>query len=192
MAEGSLFAVLLRSPWWISCAVAGAIIALSLAMLPVEYRVFGAVASIPFIVIGAIAAWRQVQSPSGNRIGKTLDAVRVMSWIDFSRALEDGFRRDGYEVNRTGGAAADFALKKGNRTTLVAAKRWKVAHNGIEPLRVLHAEKRERDAHACIYVAAGEITDNARKFAAEKGIGLIGGAELARLLPDIGRGKPQG
>jgi hypothetical protein len=35
-------------------------------------------------------------------------------------------------------------------------------------------------------VAAGEITDNARVFAAKHGIKLVGGAELTRLLPGSG------
>ena len=192
MSDNSLFAVLLRSPWWISFAIAGGVIGGSFAWLPEMYRVFGAVASLPFIAIGFIAAWKQVRSPSGKRIGNTLDAVRTMSWVDFAPAIEEGFRRDGYEVKRTGGAAADFALKKGNRTTLVAARRWKVAHLGVEPLRVLLAEKRERDAHACIYVVAGEITDNARKFAMEKGIEIIAGPELVKLLPDVGRATQRG
>ena len=43
--------------------------------------------------------------------------------------------------------------------------------------------KQARDAHECIYVAAGEITDNARAFAAKHAIKLVGGPELARLLP---------
>jgi hypothetical protein len=38
-------------------------------------------------------------------------------------------------------------------------------------------------------VAAGEITDNARAFAAKHRIKLVGGPELARLLPGEGSGQ---
>jgi len=38
-------------------------------------------------------------------------------------------------------------------------------------------------------VATGELTDNARAFAGKHAIRLVGGPELARLMPDIGRGK---
>jgi hypothetical protein len=38
-------------------------------------------------------------------------------------------------------------------------------------------------------VAAGEITDNARAFAIKHAIRLVGGPELAQLLPGEGRGK---
>jgi restriction system protein len=144
-------------------------------------------AALPFIVIGAIAGWRQLRQPSRARVVDTLESVRTMSWGDFSGALEDAFRRDGYAVSRLAGPAADFELTKGGRTSLVACKRWKVARTGIDPLRDLDEAKRARDAHECIYVATGEVTEGALKFAREKGIRVVHGAELAKLLPRVGR-----
>jgi restriction system protein len=187
MAKDSLFAILLRSQWWISIAVAAGIVAvvkLVLPGVPVAYAVF---AALPFIVIGAIAGWRQLRQPSRARVVDTLESVRTMSWGDFSGALEDAFRRDGYAVSRLAGPAADFELTKGGRTSLVACKRWKVARTGVEPLRDLHAAKDSREAHECIYVATGEVTEGALKFAREKGIRVVHGAELAKLLPRVGR-----
>jgi restriction system protein len=187
MAKDSLFAILLRSQWWISIAVAAGIVAvvkLVLPGVPVAYAVF---AALPFIVIGTIAGWRQLRQPSRARVVDTLESVRTMSWGDFSGALEDAFRRDGYAVSRLAGPAADFELTKGGRTSLVACKRWKVARTGIDPLRDLDEAKRARDAHECIYVATGEVTEGALKFAREKGIRVVHGAELAKLLPRVGR-----
>jgi restriction system protein len=106
-----------------------------------------------------------------------------MSWDEFAAAMEEAYRREGYVVTRLNGAQADLQLmKEGWRTTLVACKRWKATRTGIEPLRELDAARRKGDAHECIYVAAGEVTDTARAFAAEKGIRLVDGAELARML----------
>jgi restriction system protein len=85
------------------------------------------------------------------------------------------------------GPAADFEIAKEGRRAVVAGKRWKVARTGIEALRDLEGAKDARDAHECIYVAAGDLTDNARAFATQKRIRLIGGPELARLVPDAGR-----
>ena len=110
-----------------------------------------------------------------------------MSWGDFSSAIEDAFRKDGYSVNRLHSSAADFEMTKAGRTSLVACKRWKVARTGVDPLRDLHAAKDAHEAQECIYVAIGEITDGARKFALEKKIRLMHGAELAKLLPRAGR-----
>ena len=187
IAKDSLFAILLRSPWWISIAIAAGIVAVVnfvLPTVPVGYAVF---AALPFLVIGAVAGWRQLRQPSAARVGNTVEALRAMSWGDFSNALEDAFRRDGYTVSRLAGVGADFELTKAGRTTLVACKRWKVARAGVEPLRELHEAKRARDAHECLYVATGEITDGARKFATEKSVRIVHGAELAKLLPRLGR-----
>jgi len=187
IAKDSLFAILLRSPWWISIAIAAGIVAVVnfvLPTVPVGYAVF---AALPFLVIGAVAGWRQLRQPSAARVGNTVEALRAMSWGDFSNALEDAFRRDGYTVSRLAGVGADFELTKAGRTTLVACKRWKVARAGVEPLRELHEAKRARDAHECLYVATGEITDGARKFATEKNVRIVHGAELAKLLPRLGR-----
>jgi restriction system protein len=186
--ENSLFAILLRSPWWISVAIACAMTAIALTLLPEAYRIFGAVTGLPFLVIGCIAAWKQWKAPSCARIDRTLAAVRAMSWAEFSRVMESAYRRQGYGVSVISGAA-DFEITKEGRTALVHCKRWKVARTGVDALSELHALKEARDAHECIYVAAGELTDNARVFAAKHRIKLVGGAELARLLPGEGSGR---
>ncbi len=188
MNEKSLFAVLLRSPWWVSGAIAAAIGGLVGVLVREEWRIFAVFSSLPFAVIAAMAAWRQLKAPSGARVARTLDAVRAMPWSDFSAALEDGFRRDGYAVSRVDGPDADFEIAKAGRRALVSGKRWKVARAGVEPLKALIGAKDARDAHECVYVLAGELTDNARRFAVEKRIRLIAGPELARLMPDAGRG----
>ena len=181
--ENSLFAILLRSPWWMSIAIGGVLGAIAIAFLPGHYRAVGAITGLPFFVIGGIAAWKQWQSPSNSRVDQTLAAVRAMSWPEFSRAIEAAYQRQGYRVNALNGGAANFEITKDGRTALVNCKRWKVARTGVEPLSELHASKEACDAHECIYVAAGEISDNARAYAAKHAIKLVGAPELARLLP---------
>ncbi len=180
MAKNSLFAVLLRSPWWMSVVIAAGIFAAVRLVLPQTYAFFVA---LPFMAIGCYGGWQQLRSPSAARVADALDALRAMSWDEFSGAIEHAFRRDGYSVSRMDGTQADFELVKARRISLVGCKRWKAARAGVEPLRELLAARRARDAHECIYVAAGEITDNARAFAAEQHIRLVHGAELAKLLP---------
>ena len=183
MNKNSLFAVLLRSPWWISIAVAAGIFALARMMLPEAYALYAIFAALPFIVIGSYAGWQQLRAPSTARIADTMAALRAMSWDDFSSALEAAFRRDGYSVIRLSVAGADLELTRSGRVSLVGCKRWKVARAGVEPLRELEAARHAREAHECIYVAAGEFTDTARAFAAGKRIRLVHDAELAKLLP---------
>jgi restriction system protein len=151
-------------------------------LLPESYALYGVFAALPFLVIGAYAGWQQLRAPSEKQIATTLESLRALSWEEFAAALEDAYRGEGYSVNRTDIAGADLELAKSARVTLVCAKRWKVARAGIEPLRDLDAARHAREAHACIYVAAGDITDNARAFAAAQNIQLLHGEELAKYL----------
>jgi restriction system protein len=191
MAENSLFAVLLRSPWWVSLAVGAGIAALARALLPEDYRLMGMLTALPFLVIAAIAGWKALRSPSPPRVAATLQAAAALSWRDFSTALEKAFRRDGYAVTRPDKPGADLELSKEGLSTLVSARRWKAANCGLEPLRELHAAGEARGAGERIYVTVGAISDSARRFAGEKRIRLLHGAELAQLLRGfVGADKP--
>ena len=182
MAPNSLFAILLRSPWWISIAIAAAMAGAARLALPPQYAVFGAMGGLPFLVIGVVAAYRQFRAPSAKNVAATLEAAASMSWREFSGALEAAFIGDGYTLEKLEMPAADFAISKESRTSLVSAKRWKAASLGVEPLRELHAAVQARDASEGVYVTLGELSDNARRFAAEHGIRLMKGPELALLL----------
>jgi restriction system protein len=179
MAQNSLFAILLRSPWWVSFAVAAAIFAGLRLVLPELYAAFFA---LPFAVIGGYAAWLALRTPSAATVSKALEAIGAMPWEDFRNAVEAAYRREGHTVSRLAGEDADLELVKAGRTSLLACKRWRVARTGTEPLRQLHAARRKRDAQECIYLCAGEITDNARNFAAQNNIRIVSGAELVRLV----------
>jgi restriction system protein len=189
MAENSLFAILLRSSWWWSFGIALGIVLIARLALPPQYFGYGASGAFPFVVIGVMAAWKQSRLPSAARVADTLQAISAMSWNEFSSLLESSFRRDGHAVTRLPGPAADFELAKSGRIALVSCKRWKVARAGIEPLRELNAAKQAREAQQSIFVTTGELTDNARKFAASNGIQVWQGAELAQLLRGAARGK---
>jgi restriction system protein len=179
MHDNSLFATLLRKPFWVSALVATAIFSLLRYFLPWEFALFAAA---PFIAISAWVAWKQLRAPGAARIAKTIEHLRAQSWDDFARDVEEAYRREGYAVSRLGDAHADFELVQGAYCTLVACKRWKAVRTGIEPLRELQAAREAREAHYCVYVATGEITEQARAFAAERKISLLQGAELATLL----------
>ncbi len=179
MHKNSIFAVLLRSPWWVSGLVAVAIAAGMRVWIPTEYALFVA---LPFAVIASVAGWRQLRAPSAKRIAGTLERLRGMGWDEFSTAIEAAYRREGYTVNRLGGGQADLELVQGARVTLVACKRWKAARTGVEPLRELVAARRARDAHECVWVSAGELSDQAQAYAGQMGVRLLVGTELGTLL----------
>jgi restriction system protein len=181
MAPNSLFAILLRSPWWISILLAMAAAAAAFALMPMQYRALGAMAGFPFLVVGVVALWRQARLPSPRRREEILRAVAGMNWPAFAALLEDGFTRQGYRVERLQGPA-DFALLREGKTTLVAAKRWKAARPGEEALQTLQAAAQARGASNCLYVTLGELSGNAQAYAKRQNVQLMQGAALAYLL----------
>lgn len=174
--QNSLFAVLLRSPWWVSLGLASGVFFLARLFVPPFYAAF---VPLPFVVIAGMVIWRQLQRPSARKVAARLAALRALPREDFAAALEQGFRRQGYGVSRVGN---DLQLTRSGRVSLVDCKRWKATRTGIEPLRELHAAGEKSEAQELIYVAAGEVTQNAVAFAKQKNIRLMGDAELARLV----------
>jgi restriction system protein len=185
MSEHSLFALLMRKPWWISVVIAVVLMLAAGALLPRNLAVYSVSTGLPFLVVGVIAAFRQWRIPSAAQVTQRLEVVRAMSWRDFSGAVEQAFLKDDYEVERQAGSGADFAVRKAGHTVLVSCKRWKAASHGVEPLRELHAAITARDADAGIYITTGELTDNARRFTQENNISVMQGADLAKLLSTL-------
>ena len=178
-SERSLFAILSRAPWWLSVLIAAALFMAVRQFMP-DYAAVAA--TLPFLGIAGYAGWRQSRALSPEHAGEALAALRAMSWQEFAAIMETAFRGDGYEVVVLSRGAADFELRKGGRFALASCKRWKVAQTGIEPLRELVAAKEAAGAQECIYVAAGELSQNARQFAAQKDIRLLCDADLAQML----------
>ena len=146
-------------------------------------------ATLPFLGIAAYAGWRQSRVPSPARVAEALAVLRTKPWQEFAAIMETAFRSEGYAVVALTRGAADFELSKNGRVALACCKRWKVAQTGIEPLRELFQAKESAGAQECIYVAAGDLSQNARQFAAQKEMRLLCDAELAQLLARSKGGK---
>lgn len=178
--EDSLFALLLRAPWWVSFLLAAGVFAVLRLVLRVEYA---AAIALPIAATGVWAGWHQLRTPSGARLDTRLEALRGMSWENFAFVLEQAWRTRGYRVERHAGRGADYVLDQGGRVTLVACKRWKAKRTGVEPLRALDAAARARHADEALYFAAGEVTEQARDFVANHAVTLVNGVELIKLVP---------
>jgi restriction system protein len=177
--DDSVLAVLMRAPWWVSFVAAAAVFGGARFVVPVEYAI---ALALPFAAIGAYAAWKQLRAPSPAQLAATLERLRAMPGENFLFVLEEAWRRQGYRVGPHDGAGADYELEKAGATTLVACKRWKATRTGIEPIRELKAAARARKADAR-YFAAGQVTDQARKFATDNAVELVEGTEIAKLVP---------
>jgi len=192
MHENSLFAILLRKPWWASLLIAAALIGFARVALPPAWFLYGASISLPFLVIAGMVGWRRLKAPSDARVAATVEAVRGLAWPAFAAELQEGLQREGWTVTRVDDTAADFEIHKGWRRAVVSARRWKAARTGVEPLRELQAARERREVHDAIYVVMGEVSEQALAFVRAHRIRLIQGPELALLLPARGRGRRGG
>ena len=184
MSPNSLFAILLRSPWWISFALVGLFSLAAAALLPREYVIAGVLGTFPFFATGCVAAWRQWHAPSAARVAAMHATLQSLPWRDFADALEAAWRASGHGVERlAAGGSADFVLTQGSQTLLASARRWKAANHGVEPLRELHTAMQARGTPQGMYlVAQGSVSDNARLFARDHAITVVEGDALAHLL----------
>jgi restriction system protein len=178
IAENSLFAILLRQDWWVSALLALAVFVAVQNFIHWGYALF---ATAPLAVVTLMVAWRQIRSPGGAKMEKTLEKIRGLPWEDFAQALETGFTKEGYAVRRVEGVA-DLELEKLGYVTLVSARRWKASRTGIGSIKELAAAGEKSGARECRYVVAGELTAQAREYAQQQGVKLLEGAELVELL----------
>jgi restriction system protein len=184
MSEKSLFAALLRSPWWVSFLVMLAVALVAGALLPDAYKTAGMLGAFPFLVIGVMAAWRQRGAISASRIDELVVQARSMGWRDFSILVEDALHQQGFVVSRLASGPADFAIEKNGRTTLVSAKRWKAATVGAEHLRELLAERESQQAFSCTCMSLGTFSQAAIDLAHQSPMQLLGPANIAQLMHD--------
>lgn len=182
-SPNSLFAVLLRSRWWVSLLVAAAMTLAALALFPRHIAPFAALGSLPVWVVFCMAAWRQARSPSPAQVQQALEIAANQPWKDFADTLARAWQAEGYAVQASSVAAYDLRLEKGGQSALVSARRWKAASHGVEPLRALQAARdADERAQAAIYVALQPLSDNARLFARDQGVTVLAGDALAALL----------
>ena len=88
MAENSLFAILLRSPWWIALGIGVLLVLLMRVLLPPDYATPAMLGSFPFFVIAAMAAWKQLRAPSPAQIEQTVQRLQAMNSREFGAAIE--------------------------------------------------------------------------------------------------------
>ena len=164
-SNDSIFAVLLRSPWWASAGIATVIAVIAWAVAPPKYALYASMSSLPFWVVAAMAAFRQWRLPSDTHVQEKMQAIRALSWKDFSAGIEQALQRDGFVVSSLNEEGADYLLSGTVHTGVVACKRWKAANVGIESLRALVKAMETHDANECIYVTSGTFTQAALEFA---------------------------
>ncbi len=181
MSDKSLFAILLRSPWWYSFLIASLLTLLARVFLPEAYVAVGMLSAFPFAIIGIMAAWRQRDKRSPESISQALSTLEKMSWKEFSSLMAQAFALQGFSVVRLDSTSADLQLEKFGKTTLVSCKRWKAATLGVEVLKDLKALQTSQDATYAACISLSLPTGVALKFAKDNAIQLICQDDLAAL-----------
>jgi restriction system protein len=189
MSEKSLFATLLRAPWWVSFAVMLALALVAGALLPEAYKIPGMLGAFPFLVIGVMAAWRQRNALSSERIDALTAQARAMGWREFAAVVETALRKQGFAVRPLANGPADFEIEKNGRITLVSAKRWKAASVGAEPLRELLAAVESQEAFSCSCMSLGAFSQAAVALAQQQPLQLLGPTEIAQLVHDAAQAR---
>jgi restriction system protein len=191
MSDKSLFAILLRSPWWYSFLIAALLTLLARVFLPEAYVAVGMLSAFPFAIIGIMAAWRQRDKPSPESISQALSTLEKMSWKEFSSLMAQAFALQGFSVVRLDSTSADLQLEKFGKTTLVSCKRWKAATLGVEVLKDLKALQTSQDATYAACISLSLPTGVALKFAKDNAIQLICQDDLAAFcLKALNKEKP--
>ena len=178
MARQTLFSILSRQPWWVTLLVA-------FVLFWVTYAIFPPVApfiTVPFLLLAGYIGFVQFRKGVPGNVGERLAALRAMTWEEFSAAVTEAYRKQGYTVLPSEGAGYDFKLVKDSRTTLLQCRRWKVNQVGAAPVRELAQAVERGEAARGICLAAGEFSVPARKLAAGEPLTLISGSDLTDLV----------
>ena len=123
----------------------------------------------PFLVVALIAAFNAFRRRKLLDDQAGLDSLKAASWQDFELLVGEAFRRQGYVVEESGGAAPDggidLVLFRSGKKTIVQCKRWKNAQVGVTLIRELYGVMVAERAERCIFVSSGTFTPDAIAFA---------------------------
>ncbi|MDH5856792.1 restriction endonuclease [Lampropedia aestuarii] len=166
-----------------------ALSALLAALIPREYVFFAIVGTLPLFIVGVVALWRQLQTPSQERREAILAEAGRMNWDSFAKRANESWRILGIHASQPEHAGADWRIAQDGKYTLVYARRWKASVHGLEPLRQLAEAMESTGINQGLYIAAGgELSPPALRYAREHNIQIWLGDSLSLFL--LGKEPP--
>lgn len=182
IAKGSLFAYLLRSPWWYSALIGLFVIAVSVGITEGQYIALCIAGAFPFWGIAGFRAYKQSKQPSAKRVVEVIEQAQKLPAKTIAEKVASNYINSGFQSSEFKGSEAQLVLSKGYRKILLSSKRFKAANTGIEPLKALVAAGERVEATGYLYVSFGEVTTSANKFAESNNIEIIQQQRLAVLF----------
>lgn len=125
----------------------------------------------------------------------SIDSIRALSWQDFERMLAAAYRDRGYSVTLTPRGAdggVDLVMTRDRQTTYVQAKHWKARQVGVQRVRELHGVAVANGVSNSILVSSGNLSSDARAFAAKAGMTVVEGTGLMPLIQPFLHGELTG
>lgn len=151
-----------------------------------------------FVLLGALSSFvrRRRQRALHAELAATprLEALERLSWREFEELVAETFRQQGYRVIERGGdgpdGGVDVELAMGRDKYLVQCKQWKAAKVGVAVVRELFGVMHAEGAVGGFVVAAGEFTEEAKRFAEGRSIRLVPAEALLRWISPAKVGRP--
>lgn len=152
-------------------------------------------------VIGAATGWAitlawlfpAVEARVRRQLLEQTTNLRLLSAREFEHLVGELLRREGWEVQETGGHGApdgnvDLRLRRGTTRRLVQCKRWDSRPVGVSEVRYLAGTlmREHLPGDAGMLVTLSEFTDAAAKEASELRIELLDGKRLITRLEAVG------
>lgn len=203
---GDIFDMLRKLPWWMGVATAAVFWIVGLfftagmtkdavqnAIRPLIKFIFNGLAILA-LVAAAVSA---IQSLSRRKLldrQSGMDSLRSLSWREFEQLVGEAYRRQGYDVEETGGSGADggvdLVLRGHGETVLVQCKQWRERQVGVVKVRELFGVVTAERANRGILVTSGNFTNDAQSFKVGKPLTLVDGPALAQLVRDVQPAHP--
>ncbi len=196
-----VFSLCMQMPWWVGVLVAVVIWTIGFlvsgggepssfkeSVAPIMSMVFGVLALTA--LVGALAS--AIRGVSRRRLldrQKGVESLRSLSWREFEQLVGEAYRRRGYSIEERGGSGADggvdLVLYGQGETVLVQCKQWRAQQVGVSKVRELFGVVTAAQADRGVLVTSGRFTRDAQTFALGKGIDLVDGQALAKLVQGV-------
>jgi restriction system protein len=152
-------------------------------------RILFIVFSVASLIAAGVSAIKSVSRRKLLDRQDGIESLRRLSWQEFEQLVGEAYRRQGYDIEETGGGGADggidLLLRGNNETVVVQCKQWKTYQVGVDKVRELLGVVSATNASRGVLVSSGSFTNDAKSFAANNPITLVDGPALAKLVTTV-------
>jgi len=196
-----IFDMTTNAPWWVGVVIAvilwivGLVVDASTpnnaptAAFHMLGRYFLNLVACVVLVAAAVSAVKKLLRRRLLDRQDGLPSLRALSWREFEQLVGEAYRRQGYDVEETGGGGADggidLILRGHGETVLVQCKQWRAQQVGVDKVRELFGVMTAEGGNRAILVTSGSFTNDAQSFKVGKPLILVDGPALAAMVRDF-------